>query len=618
MTTSQQRMEIRDRRAKRVGAAVVVACGFLVATCDHSTGPEVQTPAAIEATQGANATVAVAGDVTLAARVKDAKGSAVSGVAVQWSIVSGGGTLSAASTTTDDAGTARVTWTVGTTAGAGQARASVSGVSSSASFPVTLTPGPATTVTLSVDTARFTALDDTATVTATADDAYGNDAGGTIAWAVDDAAVATVSAGLVTAVGPGETFATATSGAAVDTLVVVVAQEPVGVTVSPAADTVASGATQAFSADAADANGHGIAAATFTWTSSDTMVAVVDTLGVAMGRGVGTAYITAATGALSDSAAVTVTAGAAASVSVSPGTLDFAALDDTARVAAVAQDGWGNPVAGVSVTWSTTAPAVATVDGSGLVTAVANGSAGVMATAGGLADTVAVVVQQVAASVVLTPADVALTAANDTVRLGASAADANGHAMSGGVTWTSTSPPVATVVGGLVTAVADGTTQVVATVDAAADSVAVPVTTGAGVSRTWNGAGSADWVAPLSWTPAGRPNAMDTAMVASGTPASPALNADAAVGRVEVVSGATLDLGTHTLTVAADALAAGAITATTGKVHISNDGQIQGTLPLLEVNGLVDATAATTLIGGLRVLGGTLRTQGQRVTIQGG
>ncbi|MEJ2187672.1 MAG: Ig-like domain-containing protein [Gemmatimonadota bacterium] len=527
-----------DRQSAKTGAyavflsAAALACAVLVATCDHSTAPEVQTPAAVEAVQGANATVEVAGDASLAARVKDDAGAALSGVVVRWSIVSGGGTLAADSSTTDGTGTARATWTVGTTAGPGEARASVSGVSSPASFPVTLTPGPATAVVLSADTARFTALDDTATVTAVAEDAYGNDASGTLAWEVDDDGVATVSAGRVTAVGPGETFVTATGGTAVDTLVVVVKQEPAAATVTPAADTVALGLSRSFSAVAEDANGHAIADASFAWASSDTTVAVVETMGVATGRTVGSAFIAATTGTVRDSAALTVRA--------------------------------------------------------------------------------------VAVAVTVTPTDAVLTAAGDTVRARAAATDANGDPVAGGVMWRASDPAAATVTDGLVQAVAEGITWIVATVDAAADSVPVTVLTSAGVSRTWTGAGGPDWAAPLSWTPAGRPNAMDTAFVASGAASFPVLSDDAAVGRVEVGSGATLDLGTHTLAVARDAVAAGAITATTGRLVVSGTGWVRGALPLLVVTGTAETAAETTLTGGLRVLGGTLRTEGQTISIRNG
>ncbi len=522
----------RTRTNARVSGVVVPAlvlvCAVLLATCDQTTEPGTQTPATVEAAQGANATVEVAGDVPLAARVKDGKGDVVSDAVVRWSIVSGGGSLSADSSITDGTGTARVVWTVGTTAGAGEARARVSGLSSPASFPVTLTPGPAAMVALSADTARFAALDDTTTVTAAAADAYGNDASGRLTWAVDDDGVATVSAGLVTAVGPGETFVTAKDGSASDTLVVLVRQVAASVQVTPAADTVALGLTRSFGAEARDANGHAIADAVFAWASSDTTVAAVDTLGVATGRAPGLAFITAATSALRDSAAL--------------------------------------------------------------------------------------VVRALAVAVNLTPTDAVLTAAGDTVRAQAAAVDANGDPVAGGATWTSTDATVATVADGLVRAVADGTARIVATVDAAADSVAVRVLTGAGVSRAWNGGGGEDWVAPLSWTPAGRPNAMDTVLVALDTAASPVLSGDAAVGRVEVVGGVTLELGPHVLEVSRDALADGGITATTGRLVMSGAGSVRGLLPLLEVTGTAEAVGPT-VVAGLRVWGGMLRVRGARVSV---
>ncbi len=53
----------------------------------------------------------------LAVRIVDAGGTGVAGVAVNWAVATGGGTLSAATTTTDAAGDASVTWTLGAAAG---------------------------------------------------------------------------------------------------------------------------------------------------------------------------------------------------------------------------------------------------------------------------------------------------------------------------------------------------------------------------------------------------------------------------------------------------------------------------------------------------------------------
>jgi hypothetical protein len=65
-------------------------------------------------------------------------------------------------------------------------------------------------------------------------------------------------------------------------------------------------------------------------------------------------------------------------VTVSPGALQLAARD-TARLAASITDWNGHAVVG-SVRWATSDPSIATVDGSGLVTAVHSGSTTVVAT----------------------------------------------------------------------------------------------------------------------------------------------------------------------------------------------------------------------------------------------
>ncbi|WP_428277733.1 serine hydrolase [Candidatus Palauibacter sp.] len=71
----------------------------------------------------------------------------------------------------------------------------------------------------------------------------------------------------------------------------------------------------------------------------------------------------------------------ATTISVSPATVDLAALGATVQLSAEARDQNGQLMAGVAVTWASGTAAVATVDASGLVTAVANGSATITASA---------------------------------------------------------------------------------------------------------------------------------------------------------------------------------------------------------------------------------------------
>ncbi len=83
------------------------------------------------------------------------------------------------------------------------------------------------------------------------------------------------------------------------------------------------------------------------------------------------------------------------SVLVTPGSATFGSLGETIQLSASARDASGNVMAGKTFTWSSSNPARATVSPSGLVTAVANGSATVTATTEGRSGTASITVAQV-------------------------------------------------------------------------------------------------------------------------------------------------------------------------------------------------------------------------------
>ena len=119
--------------------------------------------------------------------------------------------------------------------------------------------------------------------------------------------------------------------------------------------------------------------------------------------------------------------------------------------------------AGAAVTWASGSPPVATVNASGLVTAMGNGTATITATSGSVSGNATVTVAQEASTVVLTPAADTL-AEGDTLRLSAEARDANGNAVAdAGFGWSSSDTTVMFVdSAGLVTAAAPGTATVTA------------------------------------------------------------------------------------------------------------------------------------------------------------
>ena len=151
-------------------------------------------------------------------------------------------------------------------------------------------------------------------------------------------------------------------------------------------------------------------------------------------------------------------------VTVSPTTHELTALGTTVQLTAEVRDQNSRVMAGATVTWASSAAAVATVDAAGLVTAADNGTATITATGGGVSGTATVTVAQTVSAIAVAPAADTLVA-GDTLRLAAEATDANGHAVGGAeFTWASGDTAVAVVdATGLVTGVGAGEVEITAT-----------------------------------------------------------------------------------------------------------------------------------------------------------
>ena len=242
-------------------------------------------------------------------------------------------------------------------------------------------PQPAT-VTVSPDETRLIALGATVQLSSEVRDQNRQVmAGAVVTWSSSDAAVATVNeSGLVAAEGNGSAAITATAGSASGSATVTVAQEVDSVVVSPAADTVAVGDTLPILAEALDANGHAVSEATFSWSSSDSAVAAVDTGGLVTAIGAGEAVIAATSAGVTGSMEILVTPIVDAII-VSP-PADTIAPGDTLRLVAEAFDANGQPIAGALFAWSSSDPSVVQVDESGLVRGVGEGRAAVSAASG--------------------------------------------------------------------------------------------------------------------------------------------------------------------------------------------------------------------------------------------
>ncbi|MCH7475709.1 MAG: Ig-like domain-containing protein [Gemmatimonadetes bacterium] len=166
-----------------------------------------------------------------------------------------------------------------------------------------------------------------------------------------------------------------------------------------------------------------------------------------------------------------------ATVVVTPGNATLVSLGETVQLTASALDANGNTISGKTFTWSSSDESLVTVSSSGLATAIGNGVATIMATTEGVQGSASLTVAQVASRVEVTPASATVFPPGATVQLAASAEDAKGNAISDKTfTWSSSDESIATVSSsGLVTAVANGSVTITATVEGQSGMATVTV-----------------------------------------------------------------------------------------------------------------------------------------------
>jgi len=181
---------------------------------------------------------------------------------------------------------------------------------------------------------------------------------------------------------------------------------PESVTLTPTQTTVAAFDTIILAATVRDGSGKVIEVPSVTWTTSDAGVATAQSFwpgsasavrfGTVLGVSPGSVTITATSGTASAAAVITVGPPVpVASVTVTPGSSTVARIGDTLRLAATLRDASGNVLLPRPTTWSSDNEVVATVDTTGLVRAVGEGSATMTATREGVRGTAATTVVSV-------------------------------------------------------------------------------------------------------------------------------------------------------------------------------------------------------------------------------
>ncbi|MGE3525935.1 MAG: Ig-like domain-containing protein, partial [Gemmatimonadales bacterium] len=376
-------------RVTQVGVLTALAPGTatITATSEGRSGTASLTikPVAIASVSltPSRGSIKVGGTLRLSADVRDARGNAVAGRAVEWSssdervaTVSPAGVVTGVST-----GSATITGVTegrrGTTALTVVAdRAEVARVLIT---PATgsLNPGETLQLTAQLQDGRGAAITDR-----------------TPAWSSSNPAIATVSpTGLVTAAGEGTATITAASDERSASARITVQPAPVAaISVSSPPASLPEGESFQLNALVRDGRGNVLSGRDLRWSSDNPRVASVSQTGRISAESPGSAKITVVSEGKSVSVTVTVPrpVPTVASVGLSPasGNLNEG---QTLQLSAVPRDARGGTM-DRPVSWSSSNESVARVSSTGLVTAVSAGSATITATSDGRSSTAAIAV----------------------------------------------------------------------------------------------------------------------------------------------------------------------------------------------------------------------------------
>ncbi|WP_054848029.1 Ig-like domain-containing protein [Methanoculleus chikugoensis] len=385
-------------------------------------------------------------------------------------------------------------------AGTATITATAEGVPGTATVTVNAEDPPAepvlTSITLTPPTPTLK-IDGTQQFTATAFDQFEEEMNGiAFNWSCDNETVGTIdnASGFFTALAAGTATITATAEGVPPgtTTVTVTADEPVvpvvtRIAIDPSTFTLDLNATKQFNATAYDQDDNAMTGVEFNWSCNDETIGEIDSTGVFTAKVAGTATIVASADGKSGEATVTVTdeAPVARSITVTPSTPTLA-IDDTQQFSATVLDQFGGAMTGVAVIWSCSNETVGEIDGTGVFTAKAAGTATIVASADGKSGEATVTItakdpvgpeEPVLTSITLTPPPRATLDAEDIQRFMVTGHDQNGNAMPAGeIDWACSDEAVGTIDGeGRFTALAAGTATVTATAGTCSAEAAITV-----------------------------------------------------------------------------------------------------------------------------------------------
>jgi uncharacterized protein YjdB len=445
------------RGARRLGAAALVATLGSTAACLDLRPPSACTISVAPATL----TLPVNGTATIVGTAFNCDGNTIRNKRVAYSSSS-----SAVATVTPEGNVIAIA--------VGTATVSATADGKSASVQVTVTPERAATVAVTPATVTLRRTN-TRQLTAVARNAQNQVIDGrTFRWNSSNTAIVAVDqTGRVTAVAAGTATISAETDQTVGLAQMVVTEVPIGAcTLAPTSFRVTTGQSVQPQLTLRDTASNVIPTLgrSIAWTSGNENVATVTQTGFATTRRAGTATITAASAEypnITCSATVEAVDPRIAQVIISPrvGALRLGAprgfgvlLLDSANV---------QIPSGRIVTWTTSTPTIAQVSQAGLVTGLSLGTARIIATAEGVADTVTLQVTRIPVDrVTITPLQASVFE-GQTVQFRATVTDSAGTDVTDRtIEWLSSDPTRATVSsGGLVTTISAGAVNIVATAE---------------------------------------------------------------------------------------------------------------------------------------------------------
>jgi uncharacterized protein YjdB len=285
-------------------------------------------------------------------------------------------------------------------------------------------------------------------------------------WKPHSKAVTVDPKGLATAVlvGVGRIEATTKAGLRDTAEIIVTAPELVSITVNPPNASIVAGQQQQFAASGVYSDGSSKDVSTsVVWSSSTVGVATINAAGLATSVAAGTATITAAWGAVNASSSLTVNPAVMTSIAVTPVNQSVAS-GQTQQFTATANcsDGSTKDLTATAI-WSSSSPALASINSGGLATGVAVGTATITAASSGMSASTAIRVTPAALlSISVTPVNPSV-AAGQTQQFTAMGAysDGTNKDLTATATWTSSAAGTATInQAGLATGVAAGLTTI--------------------------------------------------------------------------------------------------------------------------------------------------------------